>query len=169
MGNASFIQIQIPRRQACCLQAGEKFIPGMEYYSVLEEQDAQLFVRQDFCSACWEQSEKAKQLTESQSYWKAKVPSKKEEPASQPRLVRALSLLKELARESEEKQEEAFILAVYLAHARRLVLRQEIEREGVFYSLYEIPHTEEWITVKKINPFGLDIQKMKELLSQKLK
>lgn len=163
MSALSFVQVQIPRRSSFCAKGGEKLFPGADYYSILEQQETGEFIRQDYCSTCWHTEDRA-----TKTYWKSKVPLKKEAAQPQDRLAKAVFLLKE-AVQQPETLEEAFVLALYLARARQLVLRQECEREGKMYYLYELPKTEEWITVQKLSLSTLDIQAIQQSLAQKLK
>jgi hypothetical protein len=163
---ASFFSIEIPRRSSCCVKGGEKLYPGMDYYSLLQE-EGKTFLRKDFCLHCWEEPQKGEQLM---TYWRSKVQVKESQiPSSAPKHLKALSLLKEMCKEPASIEEnELFILALYLARAKQLILRKEWEQEGQVYYLYEIVESEEIVTIKKVDLSLLNIENIQQKLAQKL-
>ncbi len=170
-------QLEIPRRASRCAKGGEEFIPGMDYFSCVTEAENGTFARQDYCPACWKEGEG--EVAEGRLYWKSRVPSKKEESASAASRLQHLNrdekilyLLGEaLLSESRESKEEAFVLALYLARRRFLLLRRELVDKGKeqTVNLYEVAATEEMIAVPKIKLSELQIAQVQERVALKLK
>lgn len=166
-------QIEIPRRSQICAHGQEPLEPGDEFYSVLwnGENERQL-IRQDYCVACWEKVINQESFRVMRSYWKSKIPLKKESIAlPKQRDERAFYLLKEaLKSDSLDDQTEAFILALYLARKRLLVLRQELPQlNGDIGLLYEHQVSEELLCVKKFPLSGLQTEKIQLKLATKFK
>ena len=170
MTSLKILQLEIPRRNTVCAKGQEKFSPGTDYYSTLTESNTGDWQRQDFCHVCWDASEH-EAAKNAGGYWKSKVPLKQEvAPLSQNRNVRILELLKErLSSGSEDNRAEAFVLALFLARARVVYLRQELQQEdGSFVNLYEVAATEEMLAVKKINLSQLEVGKIQAQLATEL-
>lgn len=98
--------------------------------------------------------------------WKSKVKflqkKKNEEERGQP-----FDLLKEALCSGND--EEAFVLGLYLAHKRFLILRKEIEEENERFFLYENVATEEILAVRKLDLGSLETAKIQENLAHKLR
>ena len=162
--------LEIPRRAPLCVVGKEPFQSGMEYYSTLEDQEEAGLVRRDYCLACWDLIGRQESLNKSVTQWKSKVQAKKEADALPiDRSERALVLLKRALENSDENsQEEAFVLALFLARQRKLYLRQELKQaNGEWISLYEVPSTEEMLAVKKIALSSLQTEKIQGSLALK--
>ena len=163
-------QIEIPKRGAVCAHHGEALTPGSEYYSALKagEQEG-LLSRKDYCAACWETLQQNKQLLDVISSWKSMVPPKKEgSDLPKQRDERALYLLKEALASSEDRRDEAFVLALYLARRRRLYLRQELKRANQPpASIYEVAETEEMLCVPKVSLSQLQVETVQIELAKK--
>ncbi len=149
--------IDIPRRAPLCALGNEPLQEGAVYYSVLEA-DLQ---RRDYCSLCWEK------VDHQNPFWKSKVLPK---AASQKRQLvdfsrYAFILLKEAL--SSGNADEAFVLALYLARKRQLILRNEIERGGERFFLYEVAETEEMLAVKRLDLSTLQAEQVQDALSKK--
>jgi hypothetical protein len=166
----SLFQIEIPKRNSSCFKGGERLVPGMEYYSLLSHDESQHTIRCDFCLSCWQQFSVEADLTKSHVYWRSHIEVKKESVAKQEKskMARALTLLKSFLQEVNKNEAEIFVLALFLAYARRLILRQEIEREDSLYSLYEVAHQDEFLLIKKIELSQLEIADIQHSLSEKL-
>lgn len=121
----------------------------MEYFSVLVNDDEEeKYHRQDFCSVCWGHEA----FKQAKSFWKGRVPLQKE-LLKPPELNKEglLTWLRELlAEERAEAATEAFVLALFLARRRQVVLRKELERQGQLFFIYEDPETEELFSVRKV-------------------
>lgn len=117
------IKITIPRRSSACNTCSKKFEPGSDYYSLLKDSQ-----RSDFCINCWKASE-----NKGSCFWRSTIPGKKIIPTGN-RNEKAAALLKEL-----EDSEEAvrWILALYLCRQKQLFLKQEFQKEGKKYQVYE--------------------------------
>lgn len=168
----NYLQIEIPKRGQMCTQDQGVLAPGSDYYSVLIEDEEKGFVRQDFCPACWERFARQETISHARSHWKSKVPLKKEETLlPRHRDERAMVLLKHaLGKNDEESLAEAFVLSLYLARKRILLLRQELRQEdGQLAQLYEVAETEEMIWVKKVNLPTLQTGKVQLELAKKFK
>lgn len=165
----SLIIIDIPKRSTHCFAHGERLAPGMEIYSlVYEDKSKKGMVRHDFCSICWNPELKKGEKFEFKTHWKSKIENKKL-PLSSSRVERGLALLRHLIQQPEVDHEEIFILCLFLSHARQLTLRQEFQREGITYQLYEISRQEEFLTVKKVfNLSGHQITNMQASIAKKL-
>ncbi|MBA3958739.1 MAG: hypothetical protein H0X51_10160 [Parachlamydiaceae bacterium] len=165
-------QIEIPKRGKSCAVAGEEFVAGHDYYSVLIAEE-EGFQRKDFCLVCWNNLEKEKVIENVDSHWKSTVSAQKannEPVAIKSRDERALELLKiALQNEALEDQVEAFVLALYLARRKLLHLRQEIQRDGQKVNLYEIVATEEMIAVKRVLVSQLQITAVQTRIAEKLR
>lgn len=168
----NYLQIEIPKRGQLCSKNGEPLHPGTPYYSVLSEDEEKGLARHDYCPACWENFARQETISLARSHWKSKVPLKKEEPTlPKHRDERAMVLLKEaIQQDTEESRAEAFVLALFLAHKRIIVLRQEIRQDdGELACLYEVAETEEMIWVKKIALSELQTEKIQQELAKKFK
>jgi hypothetical protein len=163
--------IEIPKRSSCCVKGGESLNPGSDYYSVLIKGDEEgVYQRQDYCVNCWSQAE---QVPSGRSVWKSRVPIKKEgSELPKQRDARALYLLKELLTNqiTPTANAEAFVLALYLARRRLIVLRREVEREGQPpLSIYEVLETEEMVCVPKLSLSQLHVEQIQAELAKKFK
>lgn len=170
MSNKASFQISIPKRASCCAQGQEPLSSGMDYYSILKEGPEEgSYLRYDYCPACWPAVQK-QQDKEIRSSWKAHIPSKKElSDLPKQRDARALHLLKEIiARQDSQAEAEAFVLALYLARRRKIVLRQEVALEkGKRASLYEVLETEEMLCIPKLSLSELQIDSVQQELAKK--
>lgn len=148
---------------------GEAFKPEMEITSfIYEDREQNQIVRRDYCMNCWLSiSREVCSNPNSRGYWKSKIEAKKEAPPSS-RTGRALQLLREMIQNPESSPDEIFVLALFLSHARQLVLRQEFEERGVAYQLYEIAKQDEFITIKIVNLSNLQIDGIQKSLALKL-
>lgn len=164
-------QIEIPRRSQSCFAGKEIFIPGMDYYSTLEEDESGNWSRRDFCPACWEKFACEEAFKNSWSHWKSKVGIKKAADLPADRSERALILLKEaLAKSAEEDKDEAFVLALFLARNKKLALREEVKHsDGSLYNIYEVIATEEMLAVPKLDLSQLQVAKVQQVLAQKFR
>lgn len=159
----SLFHIEIPKRNTHCSAEGERLIPGMEIYSLLLEEGPKSLKRHDFCSLCWRQKERAMPAW---GYWKSKIESRKMIKGSS-RIERALVLLRELQHQ-EGFDEEIFVLCLFLSRARQLILRQEFQKEGSSYQLYERAGEEEYFTIKSIRLSQIQIEDLQQSLACKL-
>jgi hypothetical protein len=173
----TFIQKEIPKRKPTCSIGQEPFLKGMDYYSYIEEDEKGKWLRNDFCSPCWEKFSLQKKNNDQQSkvnYWKSKICEK---PFSKEPLSFNEKALKLLATaillDSQESNEEAFILALYLARNKKLAMRKEIDcLEGTAkkcFIIYEVLATEELLLVPKLQLSQLQVEKTREILALKLK
>lgn len=159
-----FVQLDIPKRSVTCTKGGERLAPGTDYYSLILEGENESIIRHDYCSKCWTPPQVSKKHT----YWKSSIEAKPELPASQSRTEKALALLKNLLQQPVGQENEIFVMALYLAHARKLVLRKEFEEQGVAYYLYEVMHQDEFITIKKVDLSLLETHALQKTLSARL-
>lgn len=159
-------QLEIPRRSRVCCLGGEPLFPGAEYYSVLHEDSDGNLMRQDYCISCWQ----AHLDTSHKSFWKSKVKVPKVDNEPKPKWEMALQLLKDaLSLGTVEGDQEAFVLALFLAHGKQLIWRQEWQKEkGDLYQLYEVASTEEILPVKRIEIPQEAISQIQQRVSHKL-
>lgn len=168
---SSQLQIQIPRRSKVCMLGQEVFSPGMEYFSLLIENKAEGIERQDFCAVCWNKLSEETEKKTAKKHWKSKVPDKKQVIVPLNRDEHILSLLKNsLEGTTQEDLEMSFVLALYLARKRFMVLRKEIKQENkTIMQFYEIPETEEMIPVQRIELSTLQIEQIQLQIAKNLK
>lgn len=162
------IPLEIPRRGQLCAVGNEILSPGSDYYSALiEDPEEQRFQRQDFCLSCWE----GKKNHAFKSYWKAKVPFKQEPSEKEgSQDERVLAMLREsLSDTSTNGRANAFILALYLARKKLLILRQELQQGDQLISIYELVATEEMLSVPKVSVSFQEIQRIQTELTKKWK
>ncbi|MBA3723065.1 MAG: hypothetical protein H0W88_11795 [Parachlamydiaceae bacterium] len=163
----SLFQIDIPKRSLQCFKGQERLSTGSEYYSLLVEDAEKKIIRQDYCPICW--NEVKDQLPKGYSHWLSRSEIKQEPVDEQSnRVTRALILLKQLIRQPDANESELFVLALFLAHARKLILRREIEKDGFGYSLYEIAHQDQFVTIKKVALSQLETKSIQQSLATKL-
>ncbi len=79
---------------------------------------------------------------------------------------RALLLLRESLTAGEDA--EAFVLGLYLQRLRLSAARQEIVREGVEFTLYEVLETGEMITVPKVILSHIEVIDVQKRISKRL-
>lgn len=165
----SLFQLEIPKRNTQCAHQGERLLPGMDIYSLLiEEKETQHLARRDFCSACWAQiRNEGPEQAASRGNWKSKIEKRKAVEGSS-RLDRAFVLLRTLQQEPHLKEAEIFVLCLLLSRARRLVLRQEFQNDGIAYHLYEIVRKEEFLTVKVVSLSDVQIVTLQKSLADQL-
>lgn len=161
-------QIHIPRRHHKCMQAEEILVPGMEYHSILYEEDEDKFRRYDICTECWKNADQAKLLEGSCTHWVSKVPDKPvQDELSKDRNERALELLKEGLEGGDPVKN--MLLAMMLKRKKHLQYRQELAKEdGATYHLYESHTTEEMIAVPQVSISEADIESIQEQITQEL-
>jgi hypothetical protein len=165
----TLLKIEIPKRSRHCFRQGEPFLPGMEMYSLLFEDEMKKGVlRRDFCPECWNQVTTEEKPLNFRGYWKSKVEPPRKPPAESSRVARALTLLEEMLQAPEQKEQDIFVLCLFLARARQLALRHEFEKEGIAYQLYEILQREEFLTVKVFHLSPLEIETIQKFLACQL-
>lgn len=160
-------QFEIPKRSSSCFHKGERLNPGMEIYSLLLEDEKQGFSRRDFCSACWDSIQLEEEELGLRGYWKSKIEMRNPVVESS-RVGRALALLRNLLQASEPQEAEIFVLCLFLAHARQIALRQEFQKEGINYQLYEVLRQEEYFTIKALQLSHIQIESIQQSLALKL-
>lgn len=164
----SLFQLDIPKRKTQCAHQGERLLPGMEIYSLLLEEAPERLSRLDFCSTCWKQVRGLQsEHPSARGYWKSKIEKRKEAKTSS-RVERAFALLDDLQRATELREAEIFVLCLFLSHARQLSLRQEFQKEGSTYHLYEILHKEEFLTIKVIQLSDIQVENLQKSLADQL-
>jgi len=161
-------QIEIPKRSSTCFLDQEKFVPKMEYYSLLLEDEQLKIQRQDFCKSCWETTMTEKKLAHSKGYWKSKIDEKEIKTPSN-KAEKAFQLLKNLMQNDDANQAEIYVLAILLAHFRRLILRKEFEEDGNSFHLYEIARQDEFIKVRVVQLPPQEIESIQKSLANKFK
>lgn len=159
-------RIEIPRRSHSCFKDGKKFTSGMEIVSVLLEDHEQQLMRQDYCLECWNSVQKEESLAK-HTFWKSAWEIRDKKAVSKSSYDHALALLRAKIENSQD-EEEIFVLALYLAHARKLILRKEMKKEDSVYSIYEIAHEEDYLPIKKLNFSQIDTKAIQASLSQQL-
>jgi hypothetical protein len=165
----SLFQLEIPKRNGQCAHQGERLLPGMDIYSLLvEEGEETRLARRDFCSACWTQVRDIQcEQPSARGYWKSKIEKRKAVEGSS-RVERALILLRNLLQSPEPQEAEIFVLCLFLSHARQIALRQEFQKDGLTYHLYEVVRKEEFITIKVINLSQIQIENLQKSLAEQL-
>ncbi|MCB1148978.1 MAG: hypothetical protein KDK48_02340, partial [Chlamydiia bacterium] len=62
----------------------------------------------------------------------------------------------------------AFLVALYLARKKKLLLRQEMVAEGRTTYLYEVAETEEIIPIEVVEPSADDIENLQKILNDEI-
>lgn len=159
--------IDIPKRNIACCLNNERFMPGMDYFSLLLEDETNKIKRQDYCVSCWKQVSTTQDLSNSRGYWKSKIEDKKK-AAPTSRAERALILLKTLLENPNPPHAEIFVLVLLLAHMRWLALRKEFVEEGVRYGLYEILNQEEFVKIRNVDLSHIETERIQQSLAAQL-
>lgn len=164
----SLFQLDIPKRNVLCHHGEERLLPGMEYYSLIADDENAKIIRRDYCQACWHVVSVNQHLSNSHGYWQSKIEPKCEIKVIQSKTLRALVLLRQLLNQEDRNEGELFVLSLFLARARQLIFRKEIVQAGIKYYLYEMNHQDEFLTIKKIELTSDEIRILQQVLSEKL-
>lgn len=168
MANALF-QVEIPRRNTVCFKGNERLNPGVDYYSLIVQDETQKIVRRDFCSSCWHEFSAEIDLSASHGYWKSRIELKNElHSKEKTRVARALTLIKELLENPQQNEGEIFVLALFLARARCLTLKQERELDQSVYSFYQVVNQHEVLMIKKMDLSHIEVLPIQHALAKKL-
>lgn len=162
-------RIEIPKRQPQCSGGDHPFLEGDKCYTLVFS-DEERWNRQDLCEECWHTLKNRGLPDAARSYWQVKVPIKPPaEDLPKHKEERALVLLKRaLAGNSLAEQNEAFILALYLARKKFLQYRQALDQLGECIYLYEIVDTEELLAIKKMSLDSDEIIRLQKRLAEML-
>ncbi|MBA2367904.1 MAG: hypothetical protein H0V82_02635 [Candidatus Protochlamydia sp.] len=158
-------QIDIPKRNGLCAGKGEKLVPGMEYFSLLLSSESYEIIREDYCMECWQERTLPAGFN-SRGHWKSKVEAKKI-VASSARSDQALHLLREFVLNQQQYEEEIFVLALFLSHAKKLILRKEFKEGETPFALYEMPQSEEFFTIKVLSLTRFETERIQKTLAEK--
>lgn len=144
--------IEIPKASQTC-SLGLEPLAGSDYYSALFENDeAGCLDRKDFCLTCWKTFSKDEAFSKAKSFWKSRMPEKSPEKPPKNRQEHVFNSLENLLKQdSEESRRLAYMLTLFLARQRLLILRQEVELDGYKCGLYEIAQQGVMLCVKKVN------------------
>ena len=161
--------LEIPKRSSTCYRGKENLVPGEEYFSALIEDDTKPgYLRRDYCKKCWEEALK-EDTKLFKSSWKAKVPANYKPPKIKENYFeKAFRVLRETM-DTPENQGEAFLLALFLARKKKLILRQEIAKDGKTFYLYENPATEEMLAIRKVDLTEIQQEKIQADMARKFK
>lgn len=158
-----FFRLSIPRRMSICYHGKEPLLAGMEVYSLLLEESVNQFTRRDYCAVCWGVAGRmAAKEKNACGFWKGVI-EKKKKKEKETREDVVFSLLDQLLEEKENKSAEIYLLCLFLARARKMVLRREYKQNGLEYHVYEILKREEFLNVQVVAPSPdkiVEIQKM---------
>jgi hypothetical protein len=142
----SMIDWNIQSRARACQGCGQSFADQQTYHTVLLE-DRAVYQRLDLCQSCWTQ--KAPGLAEKNviSKWQGAF----ETPPPPAELIQkqtAETLLRQLIERNDPTHfAPQFILAVMLERKRLLKIKDQVERDGRRWLVYEHPATGDVITV----------------------
>lgn len=154
---------KVPRRSRSCAKSGLPFQPGMEYISLLKEGQGEEYIREDIAFSWWKEQGSEALLKETKSHWRGKVPLKEEAPKTPDQLFeRAFELLTEYLEKGSPK---AFLIALFLARKKKLILREEFPDEAGVTMLYEVAETEEMISVRAYELHGEEMAKFQQELN----
>jgi hypothetical protein len=158
----------IPRRNDLCSQCNQKIARGTTYHSALchsSTPSAASTERRDYCQGCWKLWEDKALSVPMHWHWCATLAIAADaERAPQPKVERALALLKERLLTPEEQ----FVVALFLMRQRRLILRKEIVEGEMRCQIFEEAATEEMVTVPKIDLSTVDVMVVQHALAVKL-
>lgn len=151
----------VPQRNRQCTKAGEQFVPGMRYVSILFKENNSL-IREDYCEKCWEEQRPKKELI---SQWKGQIRHKKlnSSEAQVERAKQALILFKEAF--EAKREEEAFVLALFLLRERIFV---SLKTKKTNVMLVEHVETEEIFSVPFLQLSNEKIASIQKIISEKL-
>lgn len=158
-------KLEIPKRLTLCCLQGERFLGGIDIHSALYEDESGKWTRKDFCPACWEQMES--QLPSGRIAWKSKN-DKKEKPPLSGKIQSAFQLFRQFIDSPENMENEIFVLGLFLAHAKQLIFRKELQQNGEWVHLYEVPKTGECFFVKTCVLTAIEIETIRQSLASKL-
>lgn len=161
--------ITIPRRQTRCAHKDEPLQEGMEIYSVITgEIGSKEMTRYDVCADCWPSFSLPESISAPfRGHWKSTI--EKKQPKNDSRKEKAFALLRSLFAHQEAEADEIFVLALFLARAKVIVLRKEFKGEdNAPYALYEAPHTGEAFTIKVCTISPTRIGVLQNILGEKL-
>ncbi len=153
-------QILIPKRANQCAKGEAKFEPGDAYYSLVLENENEEQERFDYCTRCWKEVERKGGV-----HWRGKVPKRKEKAkyADLSRDERAMALFRDAL--SEQRDDEAFVLGLYLSRQRRLLVRKIVKGQ----QLYEIASSEEVVGVPILELSTQQVEEVQQRLAEKMK
>lgn len=164
--NAKYL-LEIPKRNQTCSKGAEALVPGATFFSTLQEDEKENYIRKDYCVSCW-QAFQSELIDGVKTFWKSKFPTKKEKRHFENRFEQAFALLQETVSSTvEEEQMEAFVLALFLSRKKHLLLREEIVLDGNKYYMYEVAATEQTLPIKFFPLNSIQIDKIQANLSKK--
>lgn len=168
MARNPLLNFSIPRRGRSCAHSGQKLEPGAEYLSILTEGASEgELVREDILYSWWQEHGSTAELEAAKSSWRGKVPACEGSPVTKEEyLERAFELLYEYLK--AEERIKAFLVALYLARKKKLLLRQEMVAEGRTTYLYEVAETEEIIPIEVVEPSADDIENLQKILNDEI-
>jgi hypothetical protein len=102
----------------------------------------------------------------SKGHWKSKVELKKIGTSS-PRSDQALQLLRDFIQHPEQYEKEIFVLALFLSHAKKLILRKEFKEGEAAWGLYEMPQCEEFFKIKILSLTSLETERIQKMLAER--
>lgn len=163
----SLLQLEIPKRGNTCSIGGERLDREEDVYSVLyEDEHSKKWARRDFCSACRSKDDSSA-TGSSRISWKSGG-KKKAAPAPTTRIEKVFSLLREFMHSPSEFEREIFVLCLFLARSRQIILRKEFQSEGMMLHLYEAAKQEECFTVKVVDLSTEEVHSIQASLAAKL-
>lgn len=149
--------LHIPKRASSCTHGNEPFQVGMDYYSLIQHEKDNIYMRQDYCQKCWNEIKKSEK-----TFWKGRI-HKKEEKELRSSEEKAMLYLEEILNDQNKKQ-EAFILALYLVRKKLLAFRKTLDD----FDLYEKIETEEMLAIPKVAISQIDVNCLQKSLAEKL-
>lgn len=149
--------LQIPKRSTSCCHGQELFSEGMEYYSFIQREKENTYLRHDYCKNCWNEMQSPEK-----TFWKGKIQHKVKDELKSSEEMAMLYLEGILA--SPDKKQEAFILALYLVRKKILAFRKSIDG----FDLYEKLETEEILAIPKVAISELNLADLQKSLAEKL-
>ncbi len=160
-------QGSIPRRSTHCFAKGEPLQPSSEYVSCLLIED-ETWKRYDYCLACWQATEKQRREDKG-SFWKGKVPTKKETILRKDE--KTLELFRSMVTDyAPTKQKLLMVLTLYLERKKQMVRRVELKEElSPNIHFYELLETGEVFSIEYCSLSQEDSEKMIEELKARLK
>ncbi len=161
---------EIPSRGRTCCKGEESLQQDTIYYTLLSIDEATGYQRRDYCAKCWQEEVEAKAIPIQSVHWKATIPKRQSKKVDYAEFgEKALLLLREVVERSErQSQEEAFVLGLYLQRLKLIAARQELQREGVNYTVYEVVETAEMVMVPRVTLTAAEISHLQVSLTQKL-
>lgn len=109
-----------------CVMCGKEFSEEEEYFSALFD-EANAFLRKDFCASCWDKDKESGPF----SFWKTKVPKKDKPPQKFANVEVFLDIFAKLEGNNDPRQKNLrYVLSLYLIRKKIFKLDSWQKKDG---------------------------------------